>query len=288
MQISELLIETADDRKPTANVANKATAVKKIMPQKLREADLDLSTEAKQLAAVQQDPYAIQHIKDPSEAVQIAAVTALSRTIEYIWEPTETVQMIAVKKNPDALGLIRGTVPSETVQLTAIKESDGTVIRFIEDPSRTVQLAAVGKNGYAVGYIRDPSDEVQLAAVDQSPGAIAVIKDPCEAAQLLAYDKKPKVIQNIRKPHRSLLLISCLRQLVFLAGLEGRVDVDIESASDKRTVIRTMLEAVKMARAYSMYQHASKILGVIKTLRSLGLDWEELDTIENSLIVITK
>ena len=93
-----------------------------------------------QLAAVQQDVYAITYIDNPSEAVQLAAV----------------------KKNGSAIYYIKN--PSEAVQLEAVKEY-GRAIKYIDNPSEAMQMAAVQQDGSAIKYIDNPSERVrQLAA----------------------------------------------------------------------------------------------------------------------------
>ena len=48
-----------------------------------------------QLAVVQKNPYAIEHIKNPSTEVQLAAVQENGYAIMYIETPSEEVKIIA-------------------------------------------------------------------------------------------------------------------------------------------------------------------------------------------------
>ena len=54
--------------------------------------------EKAQMAAVQQNGYAIEYISKPSKAVQMAAVQQHGWAIEYIKNPTETAKL-ASKRN---------------------------------------------------------------------------------------------------------------------------------------------------------------------------------------------
>jgi len=60
---------------------------------------LNFASEAVQLAAVRQNGYAIQHIRDPSEAVQLAAVRQNAWLIGYIKSPSEMVKLVVMEQN---------------------------------------------------------------------------------------------------------------------------------------------------------------------------------------------
>ena len=105
-----------------------------------------------QLAAINSNGYAIQHIHNPSEAVQIAAVKNNGYTIiQYIHNPSEVVQLAAVKEN-------------------------GYAIQHIHNPSEAVQLEAVKNDGYVIQYIHNPSEAVQIAALENNPDCIKFFK----------------------------------------------------------------------------------------------------------------
>ena len=98
------------------------------------------------MAAIKQNGYAIQYIKNPSEAVQLAAIKGVWAAIKYIKNPSEAVQLAAVKQNGYAIQYIKN--PSEAVQLAAIK-GVWAAIKYITNPTTNViKLAA------AQGYDR--------------------------------------------------------------------------------------------------------------------------------------
>ena len=144
---------------------------------------MDSGASSTPLAAVQQDPYAIQHIKDPSIEVQLAAVKQNGRAILFIKDPSIEVQLAAIQQNPWAIEDIQN--PSEQMQMAAVQQ-DGEAIRWIKNPSEQVQMAAVQQDGEAIQFIKDPSPQVQLAAVRQNVSAIQFIKDPSPEVQLAA------------------------------------------------------------------------------------------------------
>ena len=123
-----------------------------------------IPTEAEQLAAVEQNGWAIEYIHNPSEEVQLAAVEHAGQAIRYIKNPSEKVQLAAVKQDSTAIRYIKN--PNEQVQLAAVKQ-DGWHIQYFKNPSEQVQLAAVKQDGTAIRYIQNPSEQVQLAAVKQ-------------------------------------------------------------------------------------------------------------------------
>ena len=76
----------------------------------------------------------------------------------------------------------------------------GELIRFIDNPSEEVQLAAVKENPHSIKYIKNPSQEVQLAAVEKNPYSIRYIKNPTQKVQLAAVEKNPHSIRYIKNP----------------------------------------------------------------------------------------
>jgi len=68
----------------------------------------------------------------------------------------------------------------------ALIEHDPHNIKYINDPSEALQIAAVEQNGCAIRYIKNPSGSLQLLAVKHNGYAIEYIKNPSEAVQLAA------------------------------------------------------------------------------------------------------
>jgi hypothetical protein len=148
---------------------------------------LKYASEAVQLAAVEQNGWAIKYIQDPSEAVQLASVQGDGFALQYIENPSEAVKIAAVRQNGWAIYYIRN--PSEAVQLAAVRQ-DWYAIQHIENPSEAVQIAAVRQNCWAIQYIKNPSEAVQLAAVRENGRVIKHIKRPCEAVKR-AMEREP-------------------------------------------------------------------------------------------------
>ena len=90
--------------------------------EKLEIWDIEAPSEEEQMAAVQEDVFAIQYITNPSEAVQLAAVQEKGCTIQYITSPSEAVQLAAVQKDGYAIRYIKN--PSKSGRLDFLAGSD--------------------------------------------------------------------------------------------------------------------------------------------------------------------
>ena len=141
-----------------------------------------------------------------------------AEVLEYP-DATEEMQCLAVHLSPkliDNMFLNGDYIPSEKVQLTAIKSSPTVFGRIVNDltslnlsPSQTVQLEAVSRNGHGIQYIRDPSEEVQLAAVSQNGYTIQWITNPSKKIQLAAVYKQPRALKEIIRPRNGNICIPC-------------------------------------------------------------------------------
>ena len=79
----------------------------------------NLLQERAQLAAVLDNPDAIQRIKEPTEKVQIAAVQKKPELVRLFTNPTEKVQLAAVIASPESLLLMQA--PSPLACFTAVE-----------------------------------------------------------------------------------------------------------------------------------------------------------------------
>ena len=162
-----------------------------------------------QLLAVQQEPRSIGEIKEPTPKAQIMAVEKNSGVITLIDSPCEEAQRIAVREDPFALSLIK---TSENVQIEAVK-GNPTAIQYIDNPTEKVQLAAVEKNPHAILYIENPSEEVQLAAVQQDGNYIQTISNPSDKVALTAVNQSGYLIDAIDNPSEVVQLAAVKQNL---------------------------------------------------------------------------
>lgn len=109
--------------------------------------------EEEQLKAVENKPYNMEYIKDPSEEVQLEAVKQWGYTIQYIKNPSEKVQLQAVRQDGGAIQYIKN--PTEEILLKAIERCSGLnleyILRFIENDlkakreEQTIKLSELSK-----------------------------------------------------------------------------------------------------------------------------------------------
>ena len=79
-------------------------------------------SEENQLAAVQQNGYALQFCHQPSEAVQIAAVQQDGDVLRYCHQPSEAVQ-----QNGIALQYFKRAWVKETIQKITVEEIESLI-----------------------------------------------------------------------------------------------------------------------------------------------------------------
>jgi hypothetical protein len=72
-------------------------------------------------------------------------------------------------------------LPASTIPEGIIIPAAGeqvSLLKYIEDPSERVQLAAVSYDGFAIEYITNPSEKIQHAAIEENEEAIRYIDNP--------------------------------------------------------------------------------------------------------------
>ena len=106
-----------------------------------RNKEMELyKTEEEQLEAINENPYNIVYIKNPSEEMKLESVKQDGCSIAFIKNPSEKVQLEAVQQ-------------------------DGSAIEFIKNPSEKIKLKAVEVDGCAISYIKNPSEEIIKIAI---------------------------------------------------------------------------------------------------------------------------
>ena len=111
---------------------------------------------------------------------------------------TKNKLLAEIKKDPYAIVNIDN--PSTSMQLAAVS-IDGNVIEYIKNPSDKVAFAAVNQIVSAIQYVENPSEDLQLMAVKKSPSVIVYIDNPSLEIQLTAVKIDARVLWDIRNPH---------------------------------------------------------------------------------------
>jgi len=104
-----------------------------------------------------------------------------------------------LSKHPELIRFIDN--PTISMQLAAVKKY-GNIIQFIDNPCEVVQCAACEHQGNALVYIKNPSSLAQLIAVNQNGWALSHIKNPTEEMQLAAVSNVGESIQLIENPSK--------------------------------------------------------------------------------------
>ncbi|WP_406853334.1 hypothetical protein WEU32_06775 [Brevundimonas sp. BH3] len=89
--------------------------------------------------------------------------------------------------------------PSETIQLAAVQIEPHN-LAYISDPSFEVSMTAILCNAWAIQHIKDPAPDLQLAAVEMDPRTIGCIADPCLEAQFTAVEMNGYVVDYLDDP----------------------------------------------------------------------------------------
>jgi len=122
----------------------------------------------------------------------------LARKYPILWK---IFKPIAVKNKSLALH----QNPTETMQLAAVQQ-DGRAIQYLKNPSEAIQLAAVQQDGRAIQYLENPSEAIQLAAMRRGGKLIRYLKNPSEAVQLSAVQQDGWAIKYLKNPSEAMQL----------------------------------------------------------------------------------
>jgi hypothetical protein len=109
------------------------------------------------------------------------------------------------KKKADARAM------TEAQKLEAVK-IDGYAIKYMENPSEAIQLAAINECESAFMWIKTPTEAAQLRAVTRYAWNIEHIENPSEAMKLAAVKSSGYVISTIRNPSPELINVALREQ----------------------------------------------------------------------------
>ncbi len=141
--------------------------------QKVRQKYSSMS-KSQQLEAIKQDWQYIHFMHRPSNEVQLAALRENPKAIEDIDEPTLEAQLYAISKLIDDHGAFSMILAKqikrfdEKAQIAAVTKAP-QIIRYIPYPSTKVQLAAIKQNPWIAKSINHLSKEAKEAAIKQNP-----------------------------------------------------------------------------------------------------------------------
>lgn len=118
-------------------------------------------------------------------------------------------------------------------ELIDVVTKDPDNIYWVEDPSETLQLAAINADCWAIGRIKNPTLAAQLAAVNINAPTISRIKNPFYEVQVLAVTKHDDSIRYINNPTEEIMLLAVKQDGYNICNIKNPSErVQIEAIKD--------------------------------------------------------
>jgi hypothetical protein len=86
-----------------------------------------------------------------------------------------------------------------TKEIVKLLDQDPTLLRFIKNPTKEMQIECLKKDGTVIQYIRNPSEELQKVAVENNPEALFLIANPTDYVKIAVIESKPGFFSRINK-----------------------------------------------------------------------------------------
>jgi len=128
----------------------------------------------------------------------------------------------------------------------------------IINPSEKLQLCAVERDGMAIQFIAYPTEKVKEVAIKNQPGAIGCIDDPSTDLQFIAFKSDIWLILRVSVPQ-----------------LDKNAIIPLKSS-----IIKSILSVI--ANKQDTFS-TNRVIHIINNMKSAGIDWNELDTIQKSM-----
>lgn len=159
--------------------------------------------------AIEQDPSTIRFIEDPSEDVLRKAIQRFPELIRDLKDPPDDIQYLAAKSfgGPRIRGYAQ-YFKFNSIKDPAIREAiadelvsvDPALIKFVPNPSLSLQTKAVRSAPASIVFIKEPHDDTQITAVSLSPRVIKYIQHPSKEIQMFAVKKNILAYGYIDEP----------------------------------------------------------------------------------------
>ncbi|MBN2096405.1 hypothetical protein JW752_03305 [Candidatus Peregrinibacteria bacterium] len=125
-----------------------------------------------------------------------------------------SIKEIAENETPEQLNIIVGKNPenlkyiNDESTLIEIIKNNPADIRYVKNPSETLQLVAVKANGCVVEYIKNPGKTILGEAVKNCPTALNFLKDLPDDIVKLALESYPEGITYLEDPDEELMSLT--------------------------------------------------------------------------------
>lgn len=134
---------------------------------------------------IEQDPYFIEHIKNPTKEMKLLAVSVSGFSIQYIKDQDTDIQIEALKNHHLSFQYIKNPT-LECCKLAISLDPDN--IQWINNPSEELQLLAISKNIDSIDYIQKPTIKVVSLVIKNDPDLYHVYKNK--------YKKSKEILEN--------------------------------------------------------------------------------------------
>ena len=156
----------------------------------------------------------LQYIKNPSEEIlEFVLDKGGSKYLYLVENPPESILIKAIEKIqnydlPEFTERIKDKQNfTDNIKMKLVKEC-GLCIKYIENPTQEMLLAAVNESPESIRFIKDPDNEVQSRAVKNRASVIEYIKEPSYQLQLIAVDRSADNIRYIKNPDPDILKLA--------------------------------------------------------------------------------
>lgn len=159
--------------------------------------------------AIDQDPSTIRFIEEPSDDVIRRAIQRYPELIRDLKNPSDDIQYLAAKSFGGArirgyahyfrLGEMRDCAIREAIAEELVS-ADPALIKFVPNPTLTLQLKAVKSSPASIVFIKEPHEDAQITAISLSPRVIKYIHHPSKKIQMFAVKKNILAYGYIDEP----------------------------------------------------------------------------------------
>jgi hypothetical protein len=139
-------------------------------------------------------------------------------------------------------------------------KNEGTLIRFIENPTEKQQVVAVKQNMLALHYIKKPSEQAKIIAVKSNGLMIIHLKKTSKKVQLAAVKQNGFAISYIEKPNKEVELAAVKQDGDSIKFIDNpSEEIQIEAVKQKGHSIKHIEHPTEKAKLMAIKQNCFAI-----------------------------
>lgn len=148
------------------------------------------------LAAVSENGYALQFVKNQTDEIALAAVSEIGYALQFVKNQTDEIALAAVRNTGRALSSVKNKTPE--ILLAAVSQN-GLVLRSDFPQTQKLALAAVFQNGLALQYVKNQDPEIALTSVLNNGDALEFVINQTPEIILAATTSYLAPIVHVKK-----------------------------------------------------------------------------------------